>query len=451
MQTLKSGDNFTSISSVQSRSSGKSGRDRRKENATAPAGSSSKEKEASKEVEESRPPSIKAPSTVSGSEKDSHKTTLAANDSTNNSASTSPSTAPSTGTVNPVSPLLAPVTAEKATENSTLVPEKEKSKGKGKNKEQHLSPGNSRPGSLKGGNEGSTPSRPSSIRRGLSKILPGRRSASSVSTATLSSVSSPPNNPTSPESGPEDSTLKNPTHLSIPPSATSANTDGGSNRSPASEGAINEEKENNVNGVVDGDEKEMDQDADADADTVSLAGSFKTSLTTGDNETSGETSQSVGNSPPGLSKSQRRVTFLCEQVSHHPPISSFYCECKESGVQVCGVDQLSAKFTGTNIKIFSGEQNQGIFVKLTENAKCGAAGEEYQITHPTASINGMFRGSLWVAISDTLHVTCRDGKREKDNGKRLRTIVEYKDESWVMKAKYALEGVVYEWDPENEE
>lgn len=150
---------------------------------------------------------------------------------------------------------------------------------------------------------------------------------------------------------------------------------------------------------------------------------------------------------------KRRLCFLTEQVSHHPPISSFFCEAKDAGVQLYGVDQLGAKFTGTSVKVFPGEQNQGIFLRLTENAKCGAAGEEYQITHPTASINGLLRGSLWVAICDNLYVTCRGGRRDKgegDDGSRLRAIVEYKDESWITKAKYALEGVIYSYGPNDD-
>ncbi|GAC97547.1 predicted oxysterol binding protein [Pseudozyma hubeiensis SY62] len=150
---------------------------------------------------------------------------------------------------------------------------------------------------------------------------------------------------------------------------------------------------------------------------------------------------------------KQRLCFLTEQVSHHPPVSSFFCEAKDAGVQLYGVDQLGAKFTGTSVKVFPGEQNQGIFLRLTDNAKCGAAGEEYQITHPTASINGLLRGSLWVAICDNLFVTCRGGKRDKgegDDGTRLRAIVEYKDESWISKAKYALEGVIYEYEPNDD-
>jgi hypothetical protein len=153
------------------------------------------------------------------------------------------------------------------------------------------------------------------------------------------------------------------------------------------------------------------EDAAADADDgASITGSFKTTKS-------------------GSEPSSRRITFLTEQVSHHPPISSFFVECKDSGVELYGVDQLSAKFTGTSIRVFPGEYNQGIFARLTKNAKCGADGEEYQITHPTASLNGLLRGSLWVAICDTIYVTCRGGKRgEDDNGTRLRSVIEYKDE-----------------------
>lgn len=147
--------------------------------------------------------------------------------------------------------------------------------------------------------------------------------------------------------------------------------------------------------------------------------------------------------PSGLKGGHRRITFITEQVCHHPPISSFFVECKDTGIELCGVDQLSAKFTGTSIRVFPGEMNKGIFVKLTEDVPVStAAGEEYQITHPTASINGLLRGSLWAAICDSMTVTCRGSQA----GKRLRTIVEYKDESWLTKAKYALDGIVYEYD-----
>jgi hypothetical protein len=41
-----------------------------------------------------------------------------------------------------------------------------------------------------------------------------------------------------------------------------------------------------------------------------------------------------------------KVGFLCEQVSHHPPISSAYYSCPEKGIEAYGVDQISAKVAG---------------------------------------------------------------------------------------------------------
>lgn len=73
--------------------------------------------------------------------------------------------------------------------------------------------------------------------------------------------------------------------------------------------------------------KAEDEVEDAD-DGASVTGSFKTSKS--------------------ASYSSHRVNFLTEQVSHHPPISSFFVECKEAGIELYGVDQLSAKFTGTS-------------------------------------------------------------------------------------------------------
>lgn len=43
-----------------------------------------------------------------------------------------------------------------------------------------------------------------------------------------------------------------------------------------------------------------------------------------------------------------KVVFLTEQISHHPPASSYYFACPEKGVEAAGVDQISAKVSGTS-------------------------------------------------------------------------------------------------------
>ncbi|CAD6887574.1 unnamed protein product [Tilletia laevis] len=150
-----------------------------------------------------------------------------------------------------------------------------------------------------------------------------------------------------------------------------------------------------------------------------------------------------------VGKGKQRVVFLTEQVSHHPPISSYYVECNtgtKSAVSLYGVDQISAKFTGTTVKVNAGEQNQGVFARIERGH---GAGEEYQMTHPTASVNGLLRGNLWIALTDAEYVTCR--APEGTTGKQLRAIIEHKDESWVGKAKYAFEGVIYEYEGDSEQ
>ncbi|POW01930.1 hypothetical protein PSHT_12317 [Puccinia striiformis] len=107
------------------------------------------------------------------------------------------------------------------------------------------------------------------------------------------------------------------------------------------------------------------------------------------------------------SKEKTRVVFLNEQVSHHPPIS---CFC------------------------LPGPMNKGIFIKLPNR------NEEYHVTHPTATVTGLIRANPYVVITDYAYITCRSS----DPKRRFRTMISYVDESWVGKAKFALEGIIYE-------
>lgn len=82
-----------------------------------------------------------------------------------------------------------------------------------------------------------------------------------------------------------------------------------------------------------------------------------------------------------------RISYLTEQTSHHPPVSAFYVECPEKGISACGYDQLSAKFTGTSVRVVPGEYNKGIYITLHRWDN-----EEYHLTHPAAYLGGFLRG-----------------------------------------------------------
>lgn len=116
-----------------------------------------------------------------------------------------------------------------------------------------------------------------------------------------------------------------------------------------------------------------------------------------------------------------RVAFLTEQVSHHPPVSAYFATCPSRSVEMSGIDQISAKVSGTTLRVSPGQYNQGIFIKLTGGP---GEGERYHITHPVASVNGILRGSFYVTVGESTIITCEGGKP----GHKFRTVIEYKEE-----------------------
>lgn len=101
------------------------------------------------------------------------------------------------------------------------------------------------------------------------------------------------------------------------------------------------------------------------------------------------------------------------------------------------MDQIAARFTGTAIKVTPGENNFGIFVTLERRGD-----EEYRCTHPTASISGFLRGSLYVSVQDHAFITC------PSTG--LKAILHYKDEPWLGKPRFLIDGIVFRYDSAND-
>ncbi|OBZ77732.1 Isoleucine--tRNA ligase [Grifola frondosa] len=104
-------------------------------------------------------------------------------------------------------------------------------------------------------------------------------------------------------------------------------------------------------------------------------------------------------------------------------------------------EQISAKVSGTTLRVMPGSFNKGVFINITGDA---GAGERYQITHPVASVNGLLRGSFYVTVGDATIITCNGSP----DGQKLRAIIEYKEESWLGKAHFLCEGVIHSYEPE---
>ncbi|RFU26195.1 hypothetical protein B7463_g10142, partial [Scytalidium lignicola] len=166
----------------------------------------------------------------------------------------------------------------------------------------------------------------------------------------------------------------------------------------------------------------------------------KTQSLPGSSASSFKSKKSTPPPPAATTKSGKkiRVSYLTEQTSHHPPVSAFYVDCPEKGISARGFDQLSAKFTGTSIKVTPGEHNLGIFISIQKRDN-----EEYQLTHPAAHLGGLLRGSLSVTVGDHCYVTCPKTK--------IKTILQYLEEGWLGKAQNKVEGVVFRYDPEKDD
>ncbi|KAG8216371.1 hypothetical protein J3R82DRAFT_6452 [Butyriboletus roseoflavus] len=134
-----------------------------------------------------------------------------------------------------------------------------------------------------------------------------------------------------------------------------------------------------------------------------------------------------------------RVVYITEQVSHHPPISAYYAVCPARSIEMRGIDQISAKISGTTLRVMPGSHNEGIYININGGP---GEGEQYHITHPIASVNGILRGSFYITVADSTIITCTGGKGKES----YRAVIEYKEESWLGRAHFLVEGVIHTYD-----
>lgn len=112
-------------------------------------------------------------------------------------------------------------------------------------------------------------------------------------------------------------------------------------------------------------------------------------------------------------------------------------DCPERGVSARGFDQISAKFTGTSIRVSPGQHNLGIFVNIG-----GRDNEEYRLTHPCAHLGGILRGALSITVSDTCYIICpKTG---------IKAILQYLEEGWIGRTQNKVEGLIFRYNPDND-
>ncbi|XP_005740778.1 oxysterol-binding protein-related protein 10 isoform X2 [Pundamilia nyererei] len=91
-----------------------------------------------------------------------------------------------------------------------------------------------------------------------------------------------------------------------------------------------------------------------------------------------------------------RVRFVAEQVSHHPPVSGFYCECRERRMCVNAHVWTKSKFMGMSIGVSM--VGEGVLYLLEHD-------EEYVFTLPCAYARSILTVP-WVELGGKVSINC---------------------------------------------
>ncbi|XP_047461411.1 oxysterol-binding protein-related protein 10 [Mugil cephalus] len=91
-----------------------------------------------------------------------------------------------------------------------------------------------------------------------------------------------------------------------------------------------------------------------------------------------------------------RVRFVAEQVSHHPPVSGFYCECREKRMCVNAHVWTKSKFMGMSIGVSM--LGEGVLCLLEHD-------EEYVFTLPCAYARSILTVP-WVELGGKVSINC---------------------------------------------
>ena len=96
-------------------------------------------------------------------------------------------------------------------------------------------------------------------------------------------------------------------------------------------------------------------------------------------------------------ESDSKTFYISEQVSHHPPITSFYATNRKEGFCIYGTVLARSKFYGNSVSaIMDGN------VKLILLSR----GEEYTISLPYANCKGILIGKLTMELGGKVNIEC---------------------------------------------
>merc|ERR1719509_182140 len=92
-----------------------------------------------------------------------------------------------------------------------------------------------------------------------------------------------------------------------------------------------------------------------------------------------------------------KTFYLAEQVSHHPPISSFYATNRQDGFTISGTILAKSKFYGNS--------TSAILMGVCTLSLIGR-GEEYVMTMPYAHCKGILMGTMTMELGGKVQISC---------------------------------------------
>lgn len=117
--------------------------------------------------------------------------------------------------------------------------------------------------------------------------------------------------------------------------------------------------------------------------------------------------------------------IVCEQVSHHPPVSAFHAD--SSHFKFYGAIHPKLKFWGKSVEI----QPKGIVT--VELLKWN---ESYTWSNVNCCVHNVIVGKMWIEQYGTMEIV------NKQNG--IKAVLQFKPAGWASKDLHRVEGTIYD-------
>jgi hypothetical protein len=125
-------------------------------------------------------------------------------------------------------------------------------------------------------------------------------------------------------------------------------------------------------------------------------------------------------------KTQSKTFYIAEQVSHHPPITSFYVSNRKDGFCIYGSILARSKFYGNSV---SAIMEGCVKINLLNR------GEEYTVTLPYANCKGILIGKMTMELGGKVKIDCAKTGYSADIDFKLKPLLSSSEASNQIEGK----------------